>query len=113
MEQIAREGGYLGGPRPFGYRDGGMELEPTEVALIAEGIRMILRGRSLRSVVKLWNEAGTITTMKGNTWEPATVRDALMRDRNAGLLQHRGRVVGSARWPRSCQRTSGGACARP
>ena len=99
MEQIARQGGYLGGPRPFGYTDGGMQLDPIEAPLIAEGTKLILSGRSLRSVVKLWNDAGTTTTKKRQPWMPDSVRDALMRPRNAGLLEHRGRVVGPARWP--------------
>lgn len=98
MEQIAREGGYLGGPRPFGYLDGGMQLEPIEAVLIAEGTRMILSGHSLRSVVKMWNDAGATTTRKGQRWSPVTVRDTLTRARNAGLLLHRGQVVGPGRW---------------
>lgn len=99
MDQIAREGGFRGGARPFGYAKNGIDLEPTEARLIAEGTRMILAGRSLRSVVKAWNDTGITTTKKGQPWSTITVRDALTRPRNAGLVEHRGHVVGPANWP--------------
>lgn len=76
-----------------------MELDPIESKLIAEGTRTILRGGSLRTVTKAWNDAGTRTTKAGRAWVPATVRDVLTRARNAGLLEHRGQVVGRAAWP--------------
>lgn len=99
MAEIAQSGGFLGGPRPFGYTADGMDLQREEADLIAEGTRALLDGGSLRSVTRAWNDAGTRTTKARRAWQPNTVRDVLMRARNAGLLQHRGQVIGKGRWP--------------
>lgn len=98
MDRIAKDGGYLGGPRPFGYLDGGMDLHPIEAPLVADGTRMILAGRSLRSVTKMFVGSSTRTTKRDLPWEPQAVRDVLMRARNCALLEHRGQVVGPAKW---------------
>ncbi len=99
MLQIAQDGGFLGGVRPFGYKSGGMELESAEARAIAEATRSMLQGGSLRMIVRSWNEAGFTTTKAERAWTPDAVRDVLKRARNAGLLEHRGRVVGVAKWP--------------
>lgn len=98
-EEIAASGGFLGGARPFGYTADGMALEPDEAAAIVEGTRAVLRGRSLRSIAADWNARGLRTAKTGRPWATASVRDLLLRARNAGLLQYRGQVVGPAAWP--------------
>lgn len=99
-EKIAAAGTFLGGTRPFGYRSGGMALEPEEAAAVIEGTAAILRGESLRAVTAEWNRRGLRTTKAEQSWTPSAVRDVLTRARNAGLVRHRGRVVGAATWPR-------------
>ncbi|GEL22749.1 hypothetical protein PSU4_17030 [Pseudonocardia sulfidoxydans NBRC 16205] len=98
-DEIVRRGGFLGGVRPFGYTADGMQLEPGEAKMITAATRAILDGGSLRTVVKEWNATGRRTTKSGQAWSSSSVRDVLMRGRNAGLVQHRGRIVGPASWP--------------
>jgi DNA invertase Pin-like site-specific DNA recombinase len=98
-EEIASAGTFLGGARPFGFTGDGMGLEPTESAAIIEATKTVLRGGSLRSIVADWNERGLRTTKADKPWTPGAVRDVLCRARNAGLIQHRGQVVGKASWP--------------
>lgn len=99
FDQIARDGGFMGGSRPFGYSPGGLTLRPSEADLIREGTRMILAGNSLRTVTRMFRESGTVTAKLGREWTPRAVKGVLTRARNAALLEHRGHVVGPASWP--------------
>lgn len=94
----AAEGKYRGGKRPFGFEHDGMTLNKVEGDALAEGSRLILEGASTGSIVRLWNDAGVLTT-SGNRWEITTVRRVLSRPRNAGLSEHKGEIVGEASWP--------------
>lgn len=98
FDQIARNGGFMGGARPFGYEPGGLTLRPAEADLIREGTRMILAGNSLRTVTRMFRESGTVTAKLGREWTPRAVKGVLTRARNAALLEHRGHVVGPAAW---------------
>jgi site-specific DNA recombinase len=40
-----------------------------------------------------------VRTATGKPWQPTELRRALVRPRNAGLMVHRGQVVGEAGWP--------------
>ncbi|GAA1877920.1 recombinase family protein [Pseudonocardia ailaonensis] len=97
--QMAEEGKWGGGTRPFGYQAGGVELVPDEAAAIVRATETILSGGSLRSVVIALNEGGFITTKGKLPWTPGAARDMLTRPRNAGLVSHRGKIVGPGQWP--------------
>lgn len=99
IRDIIAAGGFTGGTRPFGYGSDGTTLIPAEATLITSGTESILAGRSLRSVVTAWNQAGAVTTKAKKPWAPAAVRDVLMRARNAALVDHHGAIVGKAAWP--------------
>lgn len=99
LVQVAAGGGFLGGVRPFGYDSKGVGLVPDEVAAITEATAAILGGGSLRQIVTEWNRRGLRTTKADRVWTSNAVRDVLTRPRNAGLLEHRGQVVGPAGWP--------------
>lgn len=92
-QRAAQAGKYLGGPRPFGFQAGGIELNHVEAQAIREATRDVLAGASLASVCRRWNEAGLLTT-RGNTWKMNSVRHTLMRPRNAGKSVHKGKVTG-------------------
>lgn len=98
-EQLARGGQFLGGARAFGYASDGVTVIPAEAEAVADGTRRVIRGESLRAVARDWNTRGLTTPRAGKPWTPSGVREALIRDRNAGKLVHRGRVVGDASWP--------------
>ena len=73
-------------------------LHRTEARLVREAYSDFLAGSSLRSIAARWNEAG-VRTPKGNPWTGTQVRQLLLSERNAGLREYRGEVVGGARWP--------------
>lgn len=102
--EIAGEGGWHGGIRPFGYRGGRakdgnvheiVESEAAEIRRIADAV---IRGQSLRSLAIELNERG-VKTVTGKTWSSAHLRSVLTRNRLAGLREHRGKIVAEAAWP--------------
>lgn len=97
-DQQAREGKFRGGPRPFGYRDGGLELDETEATRLREAADHLLSGGSLMAVTRRWNAEG-FTTARGSKWTVTALRKVLTRGRNAGLVEQQGKVVGPALWP--------------
>lgn len=100
-EQAAAAGRWLGGPVPFGWhRDGdSWVLVEAEAAAIRAGCEDVLAGGSLAGVARTWNDAGLRTRRTGRQWDAVAVRRVLDRPRNAGLLEHRGDVVGAGNWP--------------
>jgi site-specific DNA recombinase len=94
----ATSGTWKGGRRPFGYQDDGMTVIKAEAQLLAEGSTEILSGASLGGIAHRWNERGSVTTT-GKPWTASAVGRVLTRPRNAGLMEHQGKVVGSASWP--------------
>lgn len=96
-KQAAEAGRYMGGPRPFGYhKDGKTPLEP-EFTLIADLSAKLLAGESLRSLANGLNRKG-VRTSQGKEWKTYTLRTMLMRGRNAGLLEIRGKVARENAW---------------
>lgn len=87
-----------GGFRPFGYRPGGMELEPGEAAAIRDAAVSVAAGGSVGGVVRDWNARG-FTTTAGRPWTAGSVRRVLVSARIAGVRVYRGKVVGLAAWP--------------
>jgi site-specific DNA recombinase len=95
----------FGGQRPFGYRPGGMELDPDEAKLIREATdRLLRKGETVYAVLADWRtrevrSPGTHKHPKGNPWSTTPFRDMICSPRLAGLRQHRGEVIGPAAWP--------------
>jgi DNA invertase Pin-like site-specific DNA recombinase len=96
--QQAREGRFRGGPRPFGYLDGGLKLHNGEADRLRSAAEHLLAGGSLMSVTRRWNDEG-FTTARGARWTVTGLRKVLTRARNAGLVEQAGVVVGEAKWP--------------
>lgn len=106
-ERIARakldavkHGRYRGGARPFGYEADGVTPREPEFSAIAEASRRFIAGESLNSIAKDLGQrglSGTLTTHKPLNRDQ--LREILMRPRNAGLMEHRGKIVGPASWP--------------
>ncbi|HCB06284.1 MAG TPA: recombinase family protein [Nocardioides sp.] len=97
-QRSADAGKWKGGRRPFGYLDDGVTLDEREADAIRVGADMILSGQSVRAVARAWNAEG-ITTTTGRRWKLDAPRRVLLRPRNAGLMEHRGEVIGDAEWP--------------
>jgi len=89
-KQKAEQGLWRGGPRPFGFEADGTTQNEAEAQVIREATTAVLAGRSLAAIVKELNDSGSRTTFH-NQWSRHSLRDMLLRPRNAGLI-HTGRV---------------------
>jgi site-specific DNA recombinase len=94
---MAEAGEVLGGARPFGYQDGGYELDEAEAEELRDAARRVLAGDSVGEIAADWNRRG-VQTARGTTWTGAKVRRVLIRYRNVAIVEHHGEVVGAARW---------------
>jgi len=95
----AQSGTWLGGRRPFGYEPDGVTVNELEASAIRSAAAAVLAGASLRGIAKEWNAQG-IATATGRQWDMTGVRRVLLRPRNAGLMEHKGQIVGPAQWRR-------------
>lgn len=102
--QAALAGKYRGGPRPFGYRKGGMKIKEQEAEIIREMTHALLAGRSLRALVAELN-ARKVPTPRGKEWSNKTLKQVVVRPRNAGLIstgpadRYGMEILGKAQWP--------------
>lgn len=109
----AEEGKWGGGKRPFGFEPDGVTVRLSEAGEIRRAAEAILAGVSLRQVTASLR-GRRVPTVTGAAWSTVTVRDMLLRPRNAGLMVHRpdgGRgprktrlytdadITGKAPWP--------------
>lgn len=110
-DNLAR-GEYRGGPRPFGYESDGVTIREEEARHVRAAVDAIIAGDSLRSVCRDWAELGVRTVPRrykqpdgtrgepeSREWTPTELRKMLLRPRNAGLIEHKGEIVGAAAWP--------------
>lgn len=103
-EGRARAGKFGGGPRPFGFEPDGITVRPAEAAIIAAFSERILRidGQTGKptTLKQLARElrSGDVPTVTGTQWTAETLRDILLRERNAGILVYDGQEVGDAPW---------------
>ncbi|MFJ9903953.1 recombinase family protein [Streptomyces sp. NPDC101152] len=106
------KGEYRGGPRPFGYESDGVTIREEEAVHLRAAVDAIIAGDSLRSVSRDWATKGVRTVARrfkqpdgtrgepeSREWTPTELRKLLLRARNAGLIEHKGEVVGEATWP--------------
>jgi site-specific DNA recombinase len=96
--QAATAGNWSGGRRPYGYAADGVTVIQAEAEQLRWAASQLLAGASLNAIVAMLNARGARTST-GKEWKPTELRRALVRPRNAGLMVHRGQVVGPARWP--------------
>ena len=92
------EAGVWWGPRPFGYTADGATLVESEAAALREAYSAVLGNASLYSIAHRWNAAG-VTTSQGNPWTGRSVKQVLLRPRNAGYLFLGEDILGTADWP--------------
>ena len=84
---------HMTGTRPFGFLADGITHNEPEAQAIRSAADMVLRGASLGDVVRAWTDA-EITPVTGGRWSRNVVKRALTRPRVAGLVEHRGEIVG-------------------
>ncbi|MEV7457988.1 recombinase family protein [Pseudarthrobacter oxydans] len=104
-QELAMAGKYMGGGRPYGWQqtDAGWVLDEAEAAVVREAHSHVLAGFSLGSFIQGMAERG-ITTARGNKWSYATLRQMMLRPRNAGLSEWKGEVVGQSEFPAIVER---------
>jgi DNA invertase Pin-like site-specific DNA recombinase len=105
QEQNAMDGKWLGGGRPFGWRiiDGAPVLDDDEAQIVRDAHSHVLAGLSLGSFIQGLAERG-IKTARGGSWSYPTLRQMLLRPRNAGLAEWKGEIVGESVFPAIVER---------
>jgi site-specific DNA recombinase len=96
--QAAAAGKWSGGRRPFGYQADGVTVNQAEASALKWAASQVLAGMNLTAISAKLNERG-IRTSPGKPWKPTELSRVLVRPRNAGLIVHRGEVLGRATWP--------------
>lgn len=89
--QIAENGQFHGGMRPFGYEPDGVAVREEEAAEIRRVAQAVICGQSLRSLALELNERG-MSSVTGVRWSSARLRQTLLRPRMAGLREHHGKI---------------------
>jgi len=98
-EELAAAGlPVTGGRRPFGYTRDQLSTDPVEAEIVRDVARRFLAGDSLKSLTQ-WLADNDVATTAGGEWRTGTVRQILASPRIAGLMEHRGQIVGRAAWP--------------
>ncbi len=103
-EQAARAGRPTpGGWRPYGFEADQVTIREAEAAVLRRVADGLLAGKSLTSVVREVNAAGS-RTVTGRPFSTQNLRKYLLAPRLAGLRAYRGEVVADAVWPAIIQR---------
>lgn len=104
-QELAMAGKWTGGLRPFGWQieNGIPTLDADEAAVIRDAHSHVLAGLSLGSFIQQLAERG-IKTSRGGSWSYATLRQMLLRPRNAGLAVWKGEIVGESEFPAIVER---------
>lgn len=92
------DGKPLWGVRPFGFElvkgatrnSDTVGVNEAEAEHVREACAAIISGATLYSVQKAFNDSGVLTS-RGNKWSYQTVRQMVLRPRNAGLLVSHGK----------------------
>ncbi|MHB1432018.1 MAG: recombinase family protein [Streptosporangiaceae bacterium] len=95
--EMAEQGRFGGGPRPFGFEPDGVTVRESEAQEIRDAADKLLGGVSVRQIVADLR-LRAVPTVSGTTWKPTLIREVLRRPRNAGLMVYHGEVVGRAPW---------------
>jgi site-specific DNA recombinase len=93
----AKNGEWGGGRRPFGFRVVGkyLEIDPVEAKIIRDCCHKLLRDKPM-SLIQLAASLRErkVPTVSGGKWNPVTLRQMLLRHRNAGIEIYRGEEIG-------------------
>jgi site-specific DNA recombinase len=79
--------------RPFGFEPDGVTIRESEAVVLREMVARVLAGENQDHIVVDLNQRG-ITTSTGGQWSRESLKQLLLRSRNAGQIVHNGVVVG-------------------
>jgi hypothetical protein len=97
LEANAAEGKPHGGSRPYGWLKDRVTVVPEEAAVVRQATAMLLAGQSIKAIARALNAEGHVTSY-GRQWRDVTVRDMILRPRNAALREYHGEIVGPGKW---------------
>jgi hypothetical protein len=83
------------GDRPRSGSRAGLVIDETESVAVAAVLRLVAEGGSVRAASRWLNDHGHVGTT-GKRFSPESTRGVLLNPRHAGLVAHRGEVVGDA-----------------
>ncbi|RZS80192.1 recombinase-like zinc beta ribbon protein [Motilibacter rhizosphaerae] len=106
-EQRRAQGRAHGGHHVFGYLKPDASqgigytthIDPEAQAAIRQAAEIAVLEGSLTSIQKAWNAAGVLTVNSGPWNSLRSIQRVLMNPRIAGLVAHKGEVVGEGDWP--------------
>jgi len=93
-ERAAKGLPHAGGRRGFGMKNGHLQIDEAEAAIVRECADRVLSGQSLTGVARDLNERG-VTTTRGGTWGATNLRRLLIAPHVAGRRMFRGEIVES------------------
>jgi len=91
-----RENGKPAGRLGYPYK-AGAEVDTERAEIVRELARRIIDGESLTSLAKELNERNVPTSL-GGKWTHTTLRVTMSAPSLAGLVTHKGRIVGNGVW---------------
>jgi DNA invertase Pin-like site-specific DNA recombinase len=94
LRRKMREGKPMGSGRAYGFEKGGLDQRPEEAVVIREVARRMLSGESAASIVRDLGARG-IRSSKGQPFTPRELTRMMVRLRNGGHVEHKGRIVGT------------------
>jgi len=106
--QAASQGRRVGGRRPFGYEDDGMELRKSEADAVRDAYTDYLAGTPLTQIARRWNVAGLLSGHvredgTASEWTHSAVRSVLQNPRYMGMRRHQpldgDEAIYPAAWP--------------
>lgn len=98
--EIARDGRFHGGHRPYGYRpvgDGLLDVVPEEAEVIREAARRVLAGETLYGICRDLNDRG-VPSAREVGWRTPSMKRILTSWTVIGHREHKGADAGVATW---------------
>lgn len=90
-----------------GCRHDGRSVVPSEANALRQAVAEVIAGESITGIARRWNAEGIRPVRGGQAgWQPTTVRVVLSGARQAGLVVHRGEIVGPGDWEAIIDRDS-------
>jgi DNA invertase Pin-like site-specific DNA recombinase len=99
-EDLAAQGRWSGGPRPYGYRSvggGSLDVVAEEAEVVREAAGRALAGETLYSICADLNRRG-VASAQGSGWRTPSLKRVLTSPTIAGRRERRGEDAGPAVW---------------
>lgn len=95
-------------PAPFGYINKGkgvIEPHPTDSKIVQEVARRVIAGETLFSITKWVASTGAKPKLGAKKWTTTNVRKMILSPTQAGLVTHKGEILGPGKWQANISET--------